>query len=259
MSDMIPAILSLFLVVSPARAAAPEPAGRPAKVLSREKAIDAALAAARPPAVPEEAKRRLARGEAAIEAAEDAEGYRRAAVEFEAACDAAPWLAAAYYNLAVAQEKAGEPAAAAQSLALYLRAAPGAKDAEAVRKKLYKLEFAAEQAAVRSVSLEGAAFTRLDASKHFRYSHRLSVVGDGLVYRRELLWFDRDLGKPLEAPEERLALKDGRFRWPNRSWCDNGYRCDAEGEISKDGRRIVVKYKPHPNLGEETEEVYDRQ
>ena len=113
----------------------------------REKIIKLALTLKPAPAVPEEAERRMARGAAAIEGASSAEGFADAVAEFKLTVNAAPWLAAGYFNLAAAQEKAGRPAEALMSLKLYLLAAPDAKDAEAVRAKVYKLEYAAEKAA----------------------------------------------------------------------------------------------------------------
>lgn len=113
----------------------------------RERVIAAAQALKPPPALPEGAERHLARGEAAIERAKAAADFEIAVREFEQASRAAPWHAAAYFNLAVAQEKAGKPKDAIGSFKRYLLAAPGASDAAAVRKRLYKLEFDAEQAA----------------------------------------------------------------------------------------------------------------
>ena len=122
----------------------------------REKIIKLALTLKPAPAVPEEAERRMARGEVAVERAKDAEGFRAAAAEFQAAADAAPWLAGAYFNLAVAQEKATRYADAIRSFKLYLLAAPAAKDADAVKKKIYKLEFSLEDVA-KAASPEAVA------------------------------------------------------------------------------------------------------
>ncbi len=106
----------------------------------REKIIKMALGMKPAPALPEEAERSVVRGAAFFQKASDDIGYKKAIMEFEAATNAAPWLAVAYYNLGVAQEKAGLYAEAIQSLKFYLMAAPDAKNARDVRNKIYALE-----------------------------------------------------------------------------------------------------------------------
>lgn len=139
----MPLILLLSLLAFPSHAGELRH-GRDPK--AREEALRAALKS-KPGPLPLEAKRRMARGEAAVELAADKAGFERAAAEFEAAIDTAPWHADAYYNLSVAREKAGDPSCAAAALRLYLLAKPDAEDAEAAQKRLFKLEYAAEQAA----------------------------------------------------------------------------------------------------------------
>lgn len=96
------------------------------------------------PAVPEEAERNMARGTAFAQKATDSAGYKKAIAEFEAAANTAPWLALAYYNLGVVQEKAGFYVEAIQSLKFYLMAAPDARNARDVKNKIYALEVDAE-------------------------------------------------------------------------------------------------------------------
>ncbi len=98
-----------------------------------------------PPAIPEEAERHMLRGEAAVEIAKDRSGFAKAADEFKAALRIAPWLAAGYFNLSMVQEKAGDYAGAIRNARLYLLAAPQASDADAVRKRIVKLEYKQEQ------------------------------------------------------------------------------------------------------------------
>lgn len=106
----------------------------------REKIIQLAQAMKTAPAIPEEAERSMARGTAFARKAADMAGYKKAVAEFEAAANTAPWLALAYYNLGVMQEKAGLYAEALQSLKFYLLAEPGAKNARDVKNKIYALE-----------------------------------------------------------------------------------------------------------------------
>ncbi len=110
----------------------------------REKIIRLAVGMKPAPAVPEAAERNMARGTAFFTRASDATGYKKAISEFEAAANAAPWLALAYYNLGVVQEKAGFYNEAIQSLNFYLMAAPDAKNARDVKNKIYALEADAE-------------------------------------------------------------------------------------------------------------------
>jgi hypothetical protein len=110
----------------------------------REKIIKLALNTKPAPAVPEEAERNMARGTAFAQKAADSAGYKKAIAEFESAANAAPWLALAYYNLGVVQEKAGLYNEAIQSLKFYLMAAPDAKNSRDVKNKIYALEVDAE-------------------------------------------------------------------------------------------------------------------
>ena len=111
----------------------------------REKIVRLVKKIEPPPAIPEEAKRRMARGRAAVDAARNEEGFRRAAEEFKAAVRVAPWLADGYYNLGIVQDKAALHTEAIRSLKLYLLAAPGAVDAEKVQNLIYEIEYRQEE------------------------------------------------------------------------------------------------------------------
>src|SRR5574341_1391425 len=71
---------------------------------------------------------------------EDAAGYKKAIAEFASAANAAPWLALAYYNLGVMQEKAGLFGESLQNFRFYIMAAPDAKNVRDVKNKIYALE-----------------------------------------------------------------------------------------------------------------------
>lgn len=94
--------------------------------------------------VPEEARRRMARGQYLAKEAHERTDYTSAEAEMQQAVHAAPWWPAAYYNLGLTQVAAGDFADASRSLNLYLLAAPDAQDADAVRRKIYELEVKAE-------------------------------------------------------------------------------------------------------------------
>ncbi len=125
----------------------------------REKIIKLALGMKPAPSIPEDAERSVVRGAAFFQKASDNNGYKKAIAEFEAATNAAPWLAVAYYNLGVAQEKAGLYPEAIQSLKFYLMAAPDAKNARDVRNKIYALEVDVEdlQASKNAAATAAAA------------------------------------------------------------------------------------------------------
>lgn len=118
----------------------------------RERILKVAAAIKPRPSASEEAERHMARGAAALETAKSEADCREAAEEFEKAILASPWLAEAYYNLGVAQSKAGDPSRAAESLRLYLLGSPKAADAKEAKSLLYKMEYAAEKAARDAVS-----------------------------------------------------------------------------------------------------------
>lgn len=129
----------------------------PDDIALREKVIKTALKMKPAPPIPEEAVRHIVRGVAFFTKANDATAYKKAIDEFQAAANAAPWLATAYYNLGVAQEKAGLYAEAIQSLKLYLLAAPNAKNAREVKNQIYALEVDVEEAAAGRAQHAGAA------------------------------------------------------------------------------------------------------
>lgn len=106
----------------------------------REKTIALALSMKPSPPTPEEAERRIVRGIEYLKKATDAAGNQRAIAELEEAVAIAPWEATAYYHLGEAQEKAGLHAEAIRSLKLYLLAAPDAKNARAVKNRIYAIE-----------------------------------------------------------------------------------------------------------------------
>ncbi len=92
------------------------------------------------------AKRELAYGQAATEDAKDQQGFLRAAREFEKAAKKAPNCAAAYFNLGVVYEKAGELSAAKSAYQRYLKLDPKAPDAARVEQQVFKLEYRIKRA-----------------------------------------------------------------------------------------------------------------
>lgn len=102
------------------------------------------------PAIPEDARKYMVRGKTAFKSAKEVKDFAEAAEEFKKALLAAPWLAEGYYNLGIVQDKAGQYAAAIESLKLYVLASPNAEDTEKVKELIYEIEYRQEKAAKES-------------------------------------------------------------------------------------------------------------
>ena len=111
------------------------------KVKKREKVIELALSLTPPPAIPEEAKKEMAKGKAAFKIAKGRSGYEEAEKHFRKAANLSPWWADAYFNLGLVQEKMRDYRDAKESFEIYLLAAPNAPDATSVKEKIYELEY----------------------------------------------------------------------------------------------------------------------
>lgn len=106
------------------------------------------------PAIPEEAERRMVRGETAFKGATSVADYQEAAKEYEQATLAAPWYGDAYYNLGLVQDKAGDYKAALRSLNFALLTSPDNKEIKAL---IYQVEYRAEKEDKRA---------RIEQAKH---------------------------------------------------------------------------------------------
>jgi tetratricopeptide (TPR) repeat protein len=95
-------------------------------------------------AVPEEAEKYMVRGMAASETATDKTGYLKAAGQFELAAKVAPEWPNPYLNLGLVYEKAGNLEVAMANYKTYLKLAPTAPNAKAVKTRIYKLEYLME-------------------------------------------------------------------------------------------------------------------
>jgi tetratricopeptide (TPR) repeat protein len=113
----------------------------------RGKIISLALTMNPPPEVPAEARRHMARGVAAVEDAKTPGDFKDACNEFEQAATLAPWLANAYRNLAIAQDKTGLYDESLASLRLYLLTRPSPADADWAEDLKAKVEYRKEKAA----------------------------------------------------------------------------------------------------------------
>lgn len=119
----------------------------------REKIIKVVQKLDPPPALPEEAEKYMIRGGLAVKSAKTKEDFNSAIAEFKKALRIAPWLADGYYNLGLVQAEAGDHQGAISSLKFYLMAAPSARDAQAVRRKIIELEYLQETFPNRSITI----------------------------------------------------------------------------------------------------------
>ena len=122
----------------------------PTDTALREKIIRHVQTMKPAPAVPEEVAGHEGAAEYAFKSAKNESDFLDAAKEYEKALLIAPWLAIDYFNCGVAYEKAGQFKNAIIQFNLYLMAAPDAQDANAVRKRIGGLEYAAGKAARES-------------------------------------------------------------------------------------------------------------
>jgi protein phosphatase/serine/threonine-protein kinase len=112
----------------------------------REKIIALALTLNPKPATPDAATMAEGGAEYAFKNAQGNSDFSDAAKQYEKALLLAPWLAGDYFNCGVAHEKAGENKDAIRSFNFYLLAAPNADDAQAVKKRIGGLQYAAQKA-----------------------------------------------------------------------------------------------------------------
>ena len=113
------------------------------------------------PALPDEARRHLMRGEAAVEMAKDAKDLQEAVDELIQAFLIAPWNAKTYYNLGVLRDKQGFYGRAIENFQCYLKLSPNASDAEQVKDQITKLEFKKEKAE-QAASEKQAKYAKFD-------------------------------------------------------------------------------------------------
>lgn len=140
----------------------------------REKIIALALTMNPKPATPDDATMAEGAAEYAFKNAKSNVDYSKAAKQYEKALLLAPWLATDYFNCGVAHEKAGENKEAIRSFNLYLLAAPNADDAQAIKKRIGGLQYAAQE------SEDAASEQARAANEQARAAAQLAAVYQGL-------------------------------------------------------------------------------
>lgn len=133
----------------------------PSDTALRERIIQVARALKPAPAIPEAARESFVQGTTIAQSAKDAAGQALAVQRFEQAIRIAPWWGDAWYNLAVAQELAGQLDAARRSLQLYILTGLDAEEARKAQDRIYALEAKNELASTEAANV--AARKRADA------------------------------------------------------------------------------------------------
>lgn len=105
----------------------------------RERVIKMSLELKPAPAIPEPARAAFFEAAGITKAATDPAQQKMAVKSYQDALKFAPWWGEAYYNLAVAQELAGQFEGAKATLKFYLLTQPGEKEAREAQDRIYAL------------------------------------------------------------------------------------------------------------------------
>jgi hypothetical protein len=194
----------------------------------REKAVRLGKTMSSPPAFPEEAMRRMVRGQTRLRMG-GAGSMDAAAAEMEEAVLAAPWWTDGYYNLSVVQEKAGRYDRALRNLRLYLLGTPDSAESRAAQVKIYELEVKREEAA-KTAEMKG------------RWK---GINGGVYIVTVEGRTLKVAAYGGITAEMNGLAL-EGTIRLPQRhsDYCDiPGETAPLTGRISPDRRKIELWFQ----------------
>ncbi|MFA7556922.1 MAG: PDZ domain-containing protein [Hydrogenophaga sp.] len=201
---------------------------------------------------PEDARRHMVRGMAAIEMARSDAELARAEDEFRLATEIDPTLAAAWFNLGAVQSRMGQLEEAIASYNRYLTLSPNAEDAPRVRDEVIKLQYRQEQVAkvhARAgawVAEDGAFYTVTVEADHLRLKgFRRPVPAD------EVLAVYPPIGphplEPGERIEYLLSARGARVtgRWtreplPRGKCTVPAETTDVEGELDDRAGTLVL-------------------
>jgi len=208
--------------------------------------------------VPEEARRFMARGVAAVEMAKSAGDYALAVKEFEQAARLAPDWPDVYYNLGSVQSKAGDFASAMKSFQRYLDLAPKAPDAAKVREEIFKLEYRQERikkvAELAGIWLAGTTSFTVSVNDS-EFIARGSVGTDGIKVISD---GGALVGKQDRTPRgnsevvfkgriDGFSIKGMRYRGPFTEGLSDctipGDQSEFTGTVSEDGNRITLNFQ----------------
>jgi len=208
----------------------------------REEIIKRVLAMPAPPPTPDDVLRAMVRAQMMIK---QGNSFQTAVNEMEQAVLVAPWLADAYFNLALVQEKSEMFQPAIQNLKLCLLAAPQSPNLTTVKTKMYELEMMKEQA-VASQGLQGE-WKNANCPHCSTYTvkvegNRIGILRDGtgwdLVKTGHILEGSRTIGGEA-LPHPRFGTDDGKYFDPCRSPNET---VPVTGLISDDGKTIELTW-----------------
>jgi tetratricopeptide (TPR) repeat protein len=129
----------------------------PSDTALRERIIATARELKPAPAIPEAARASFVEGTTIAQSAKDAAGQALAVQRFEEALKIAPWWGDAWYNLAVAQELAGQLGSAQESLRLYILTGPDQAEARKAQDRIYALKAKKDLAATEAANAKEQA------------------------------------------------------------------------------------------------------
>jgi len=195
-----------------------------------------------PPPVPDGVVRSMVRGETMVKMGGGG-NFAAAAKEIEDAVTAAPWLADAYYNLGIVQEKAEEFGKAMQNLKLCLAAAPQSPNANAIQARIFALEVMQEdQQKLQSIagswkSRNGNNYTATLQGKKIR------IVGtryDEVTDRSRLkFWYVFDLDRKGTSLDGTVSISRDSHHGCNFPEETN----PVSGSLREDGNYIKLEWK----------------
>lgn len=224
------------------------------------------------PAIPKEAERRMARGQAAAKAATDEQGFARAAEEFRQAIRVAPWLAEAYFNLGVVLDKAGKYADAVRSLNIYLLAVENQLDMKQARNLIFEIEYRQEdaqrakaEAAQKTHEKSQRRFQSLAGTWIYRSSsglsttrYQISITGTNMLTIRfisdecRLAPGASSCGTLIDSLVAHVSMTGNELtgtgsvkwndRWPRCAW--RQWEAPVSGRVSDDGNTIEIALHP---------------
>jgi tetratricopeptide (TPR) repeat protein len=248
----------------------------------RQKIIALALTMDPLPDVPSEARRHMSRGVAAVEDAKTPDDFKDACNEFQQAATLAPWMANAYRNLAIAQDKAGLYDDALGSLRLYLLTQPSSADAGWADDLRAKLEYRKEKAAKAKEEENSPQAAAAREQKSFedllrkvdgrRYTHAFPqnysgpLIGvidihgrfftEGTIYPPDI-----NAGPNLLPGYHQGNQVDIQGRVTNKSYRSGQVGIDKRYSISEEGDTItlhVSSFNPAPQPDEDDVYVWQR-
>lgn len=212
-----------------------------------------------------DARKYMARGQAAMEDAKTKADFQDAVKQFRKVTQYAPNWSDAWYNLGIAQRSAKDYQAAIVSLSKYLKLKPSAPDKIEIEGQIFKLEYLQEKAAksstpiaeqsVSSLSLAGRWYIRYNYGKYtnestydliplgphkfkLKFIRTITIPADGGVHGRREMYVTASIngfrvnGKYYNRTLDHLRCEDP------------GFSLAISGFISKDRSKITIITPP---------------